>query len=274
MTDSYFGAYGSASRREDHDWYCYDWLACADCPEANGVAACAHWAAIPFERLGGFLFEPGSSSGFVRFPPRKRIHDIVERVRQDGGLCMVNEVTTGVGRTGAWFGHDHYDFRPDIVALGKSVGNGYPVSVTALAPGVIERLGGEPFLYAQSHQNDPLGAAILREVIRTVRDEKLVERSAEMGRVLMSGLEAICERTGTILTIRGRGLMVAVELQDDTEHARAIRVQRELVRLGYILARRMGTSVFRIDPPLTIERQDLTDFLATFEEVLSDEALK
>ncbi len=272
MADSYFGAYGAASRREKEGWYCYDWLGCADCSDTTGPLACTHWAAIPFARVGGFLFEPGSSSGFVRFPPRKRVHDIVERVRKNGGLYMVNEVTTGFGRTGSWFGHDHYDIRPDIVALGKSIGNGYPVSVTAFAPGVIERLGSKSFLYAQSHQNDPLGAAIVREVIRTVHDEKLIERGAAMGRVLVRGLEAIRERTGAIRAVRGRGLMVAVELHDDSEHSRAIHVQRELVRRGYILARRAGTSVFRIDPPLTIEPQDLMDFLAELESLLRSEA--
>jgi acetylornithine aminotransferase len=270
MADSYFGAYGSASRRDENEWFCFDWLGCVDCPDTDGGAAgCAHWAAIPFDRIGGFLFEPGSSSGLVRFPPRKRIRDIVERLRADGGLYLVNEVTTGVGRTGAWFGHNHYEIRPDIVALGKSIGNGYPVSVTAFAPGVIERLGGESLIYAQSHQNDPLGAAIAREVIRTVRDEKLVQRSAEMGHLLLNGLEAISERSGRIVAIRGRGLMVAVELVDDAKNALAIHVQRELVQRGFILARRFGTSVLRIDPPLTIERQDLEAFLTTLENVLS-----
>lgn len=270
MTDSYFGAYGSATRRDDAGWYAYDWLGCVDCPDPSSATACAHWAAIPFEHIGGFLFEPGSSSGLVRFPPEQRIHDIVERVRHNGGLYLVNEVTTGIGRTGAWFGHDHYGIRPDIVALGKSIGNGYPVSVTVFAPGVLDRLHGESMPYAQSHQNDPVGAAVVREVIRTVRDDGLVARSAEIGRVLVSGLEAIRERTGAIREIRGRGLMLAVELRDDPENSRAIHVQRELVRRGFILARRTGTSVFRIDPPLTIERHDVSIFLTTFEKVLSD----
>ncbi len=84
---------------------------------------------------------------------------MAETVAGNGGLVVVNEVTTGIGRTGTWFGHQHYDIAPDIVAMGKGIGNGYPVSATALAPGVIERLGGQPVRYAQSHQNDPAGAA-------------------------------------------------------------------------------------------------------------------
>jgi acetylornithine aminotransferase len=122
------------------------------------------------------LFEPGSSSGLVRFPPEKLIRGIVGAVRENDGFILVNEVTTGVGRTGRWFGYQHYGISPDVVALGKGIGNGYPVSVTACAPRVISRLGGRPIPYSQSHQNDPLGAAVAREVVRTVREEGLSSR--------------------------------------------------------------------------------------------------
>jgi acetylornithine aminotransferase len=270
MTDSYFGAYGSAHRRIETEWYGYDWLGCADCPaNEDGSRDCEHRRRIPFDRIGGFLFEPGSSSGFVRFPPEAMIRAIVARVRAEGGLLMVNEVTTGLGRTGTWFGHEHYGIRPDVVALGKSLGNGYPVSFTAFAPGVFDRLCRHPLSYAQSHQNDPLGAAVAREVVRVIREDHLIQRSLESATVLMTGLEGIRERTRGGVASRGRGLMVAVDLEDDPANERAIRVQRELVRRGFILARRAGTSTFRIDPALTIEPRDLRDFLTTLEAVLA-----
>jgi acetylornithine aminotransferase len=268
MSDSYFGAYGSASRRETESWCIYDWLGCAECPdEPNGEKQCEHWASIPFHRIGGFLFEPGSSSGFVRFPPREMIHAIVEKVRGGGGLYLVNEVTTGIGRTGEWFGHQHYGLTPDVVAMGKSVGNGYPVSVTAFAPGVAERLGGEPLKYAQSHQNDPLGAAVVREVLRTIQEEGLIERSREIAEVLMTGLDGIRKRTGTIREIRGRGLMIAMDLVSDAAYSLA--VHRELVKRGYIVVRRPMSSTLRLDPALTVERKDIDGFLGTLEDVLN-----
>lgn len=141
----------------------FDWRPCADCPgEKSCDAACERWASIPFDTLGGFLFEPGSSGGLVRFPPRKLIDGIVAAVRTRGGLVAVNEVTTGMGRTGTWFGHQHYALAPDIVAPGKGLGNGYPVSATAVAPHVVKLLGERELAYAQSHQNGPLGAAVAR----------------------------------------------------------------------------------------------------------------
>jgi len=149
----------------------------------------------------------------VRFPPEKLIRSIVEAIKANDGLVLVNEVTTGVGRTGAWFGYQHYGLSPDIVALGKGIGNGYPVSVTAFSPGVIDRLAGKPVKYAQSHQNDPLGAAVVREVVHIIRDEGLIERCKDLATLLMGGLNEVKARSGRIKEIRGRGLMIALELK-------------------------------------------------------------
>ena len=220
--------------------------------------------------LGGFLFEPGSSGGLVRFPPKKLVQNIVVAVKENNGLVLVNEVTTGVGRTGLWFGYQHYDLSPDIVALGKGIGNGYPVSVTALGSGVMERLGGSPLKYAQSHQNDPLGAAVALEVVRVIKDEGLIERGRGVAAMLLSGLEGVKEHTDEITEIRSRGLMVALEFKDDAEGTFTARVHRELVSRGYILARRPGLNVLRLDPSLTVDQQDIEGFLWTFEAVLNE----
>jgi acetylornithine/N-succinyldiaminopimelate aminotransferase len=267
MTDSYFGAYGSASTRPADAWFSFDWAPCAECA---CDARCERWAAIPHDRIAGFLFEPGSSSGLVRFPPEALIRNLAGAVRERDGLVLVNEVTTGMGRTGAWLGHQHYGLAPDIVALGKGIGNGYPVAVAALGPRVIERLGDRPVAYAQSHQNDPLGAAVAREVVRTIRDEDLIARGREIASVLAAGLAGVRARTGRIREIRARGLMVAVELEDDAPNTLTIRTHRELVRRGFIVGRRPGVRVLRIDPSLTIERADVEAFVAALEAVLAE----
>jgi acetylornithine/N-succinyldiaminopimelate aminotransferase len=271
MADSYFGAYGSASRKQQDEWFSFDWAPCAACPHEDECGGgCEHWAAIPFDRIGGFLFEPGSSSGLVRFPPGKLVRNLATRIHDDGGLVLVNEVTTGVGRTGEWFGYQHYGIPPDIVATGKGLGNGYPVSAALYARGVHERLGGRPLKYAQSHQNDPLGAAVVRAVLRVIADGDLIARGRAVAAQLLSGLEEIRTLTDRIAAIRARGLMIAVELRDDPDAPFTIRVHRELVRRGYIVGRRPGVSVLRIDPALTIETADVEGFLATFAAVLAD----
>jgi acetylornithine/N-succinyldiaminopimelate aminotransferase len=271
MHDSYFGAYGSAHRRESSAWFSFDWRACARCDHADACdAACGHWAAIPFERIGGFLFEPGSSSGLVRFPPDKLIRAIVRKIKEREGLVLVNEVTTGMGRTGEWFGYQHYGLVPDIVAMGKGLGNGYPVSATALAAPVAERLGARPVPYALSHMNDPLGAVVARTVIDIIRGKGLVERGREMGALLAEGLAGIQAASGKIRAIRWRGPMLAVDLHDDEQAGRTTRIHRALVRRGYVLAQRPGLNVLRLDPALTIDKADLEGFLKVLAEMLAD----
>jgi len=272
MADSYFGAYGSASTRETDKWHIFDWTACGECPDKTGCGEeCPYWSSIPFQRIGGFLLEPGSSSGLVRFPPEKLVQAIVTTVRENGGLVLVNEVTTGIGRTGRWFGFQHYGITPDVVALGKGVGNGYPVSVTLFGPEMTNRLGDMSIAYAQSHQNDPLGAAAARAVIQTVENEGLIERSRTLSSLLIEGLEAIGSASRRVRAVRGRGLMAAVDLEDGPDRAFAVRAHRRLVDQGFLVGLRPGLSVLRIDPSLTIDPEDLTAFLSALEEVLNDE---
>jgi acetylornithine/N-succinyldiaminopimelate aminotransferase len=145
FADSYFGAYGQATHKQDPDWIRYNWLDCS-CSGSGGCrATCKEFAAIPFGEIGLFLFEPGSSSGLVRFPSTGLIEKVCAKVIENGGLLMVNEVTTGAGRTGKWFGFEHYGIRPDIIAMGKGIGNGYPVSVTAVSEQVAGRAGQEQY---------------------------------------------------------------------------------------------------------------------------------
>jgi acetylornithine aminotransferase len=269
LADSYFGAYGSASRKSEAEWFLYDWLDCPDC-RADGIGdcrgGCARWGAIPFDRIGGFLFEPGSSSGLVRFPPVGLVERIAREVQGRGGFLLVNEVTTGIGRTGRWFGYEHYAVQPDVVAMGKGIGNGYPVSVTAFGERIAQQLGDRPVKYAQSHQNDPLGTAVALEVVRVIREEGLVERAREMGEVFGQGLDGISERCGgRIRAIRHRGLMAAIEVADGLENPLTIGTHRRMLERGFLVGRRPGVPVLRIDPPLTIGREDLESLLENLE---------
>ncbi|MFH1682046.1 MAG: aminotransferase class III-fold pyridoxal phosphate-dependent enzyme, partial [Candidatus Eisenbacteria bacterium] len=129
-------------------------------------------------------------------------------------------------------------------------------------------LAGREVRYAQSHQNDPLGAAVLVEVVRTIREERLIERGGEISAVLVSGLEEIRARTGRIREVRARGLMIGLEMDDDPESSLTIRTHRELVQRGFLVGRRPGVNVLRLDPPLTIERADCESFLAALGDVL------
>ena len=276
MSDSYLGSYGTAHKKEEKEWILFDWLSCSsECSEQEDCdPECPRLADIPFQKICGFVFEPGSSSGLVRFPPVKLIENITRKIRQNGGVVLVNEVTTGMGRTGRWFGHQHYSLKPDIVALGKGLGNGYPVSVAALTKAVWQSLETRPFKYSQSHQNDPFGAAIAKEVIRVIENENLIEKCREVGAYFLGRLRQLQKNFDVIKAVRGRGLMIAVEFAGSADKLLAQKIQRRLLTAGFVVANRPGFEVIRIDPPLTVSQEQIDAFLANFRQILNDLVLR
>ena len=264
LHDAYFGSY-SATNDRDNGWYEFDWRECAACSHKNDCQAdCPKIRDIP-ENISEFAFEPGSASGFVRFPPASLIGNIAEAVRERGGKILVNEVTTGIGRTGAWFGYHHYPILPDLVCLGKGLGNGYPVSALAINKNTAAELDVETFKYMQSHQNDPLGAAVANEVIAALIDEQLIIRAATLGEKFLATLQSLAD-SEPIAEVRGRGMMFAVEFHERTV---GDRIYERLLERGYIVCNRGG--MFRIDPPLVIRETDFQGFIDVFGELLTEE---
>ncbi len=271
LSDSFLGSYGSAGKKQADEWVLLDWQRCATCSSSGDCdPECEHYADIPFSRIGGFVFEPGSSSGLVRFPPKAFIQNLVKFVRQHDGLIQINEITTGLGRTGKWFGFQHYDIKPDIVSMGKGLGNGYPVSAIAMTPRIIKRLGEIGFYYFQSHQNDPLGCAAAEAVITTLREENIIEKSKTAAEYLYDGLQQLAGKHAMIKEIRGRGLMIAIEFSDQLTDDVLSDLYIQCIQQGLILAKRPGLNVFRIDPPLIIQREDIDHFLESFDQLLTD----
>ena len=260
FSNSYLAAYGSAGRKQAEEWYLLDWNACPD------IEQCL--AQIPFEQIGGFVFEPGGSgSGFVLFPPQQLVQELVHKVRQAGGLVMSNEVTAGMGRNGKWFGFQHYDLRPDIVALGKGLGNGYPVSAVAMRGDVAEQLEASGLRYAQSHQNDPLGCAVAKEVIAILQEENLIERGAELGAYFLTGLQRLVAKRPVLIEARGRGMLLGLEFQPQ-ESFSVETAYRVLLERGFLVGYYPAGNVIRLDPALTIERELIDQFLDCLDGIL------
>jgi len=270
LADSFLGSYGSAGKKTSDEWYLFDWSRCPACDHRDACnPACQYLTDIPYEQMGGFVFEPGSASGLVRFPPQSLIRNIVNRIRTENGLIQINEITTGIGRSGKWFGFQHYDLHPDIVSMGKGLGNGFPVSAIAMSAAVIDDLGKKSFYYFQSHQSDPLGCAVAGEVIRVLKEESLIEKGRHAGDYLISRLLELKRKYPFIRDVRGRGLMIALEFHDRMSDGMVQELARQCIREGFILAKRPGFNVLRIDPPLIIQKQDLDPFLDTLDRLLS-----
>lgn len=266
FSNSYLAAYGSSGKKQKDEWFLFDWITLAT--EKDPLDK------IPFEEIGGFIFEPGGSgSGFVQFPPHKLVQDIVQAIRRAGGFVMVNEITTGMGRTGKWFGFQHYDIQPDIVAIGKGLGNGYPVSAVAMSKVVADRLEKSGLRYAQSHQNDPLGCAVAGEVIRIMQEGKWVERGAEMGAYLLRGLQSLADKYPIIKDVRGRGMLLGVELHPHQELT-VEALYYALLDKGFLTGYYPAGNVLRLDPALTIEKQLIDQFLKAIDLILSESEIE
>lgn len=263
FANSYLSAYGSAGKKSPDEWYLYDPTAPVEASLEQRLAQ------IPFERIGGFVFEPGGSgSCFVRFPPKDLVQGIAERVRQAGGWIVVNEITTGMGRTGRWFGFQHYDLQPDAVAVGKGLGNGYPVSAVVLRQELAEQVEASGFRYAQSHQNDPLGCAVAREVIAVLSEEGWVEKGDAKGKRFLEGLERLGRRSGLVKEARGRGMLLALEF-NPREDFSCRDAYYALLERGFLCGYYPANNSLRFSPALTIAEEDIELLLENLAEIVT-----
>lgn len=261
--NSFLGSYGSAGTKTPDEWCLFDW---ASAIESNVDECLDH---VPFDQIGGFAFEPGGSGiGFVHFPPPRLIQRIVEEIRSRGGLILANEITTGMGRTGKWFGFQHYNVQPDIVAVGKGLGNGYPVSVTAMRREVAERLEGSEFRYAQSHQNDPLGCVVAKEVISLMREGGWIEKGNMLGEFFLSELTNLSRKHAVIKEARGRGALLGLEFHPH-EKITAAWAYRALLEEGFLVGYYPAGNMLRFDPALTMEKENISALIGSLDQVLT-----
>ncbi len=266
MVDSFLASYGSAGTKPPDQWFCFDCTDCHSCPQSSHCdSECELISAIPFDEIAAWVFEPGSSSGLIRFPPKGFLRVLEKSFREKNVIVIANEVTTGMGRTGLWFGHQQYDLKPDMVALGKGIGNGYPVSAVALTKEIANRLEDSGFRYAQSHQNDPLGCAVAEAVINTMKQEEIIDKCRVSGEYFISELQRLTDEYDQIAEVRGRGLMAI--LQFDPECS-ARTVFLELLKRGYIVGIKAEQNLIRFLPPLILTQQEIDDFMGSLEAVL------
>jgi len=222
-------------------------------------------AEIDFESIALFVFEPGNSQSLIKYPSNEFITAIAQMVKEHGGLLMANEVTTGFGRTGKWFGHQYYDYKPDIVSMGKALGNGYPVSCVSISSEAAVLFDKSPFRYAQSHQNDPLGCAIGLEVINILEEDELVEQSFSKGEYFKEQLFSLKTMyPAKIKEIRARGLMIALEFEKTVN---AEELYLELIEQGFLVGQK--ENLIRFMPPLIIEKQHIDKLIEAIEKNLS-----
>lgn len=184
-------------------------------------------------------------------------HGLRQLCTERGALLIVDEIQTGVGRTGSWLACEHHQLSPDIVTLGKSIGGGLPMGVTAWP----KKLGQfETGIHGSTFGGGPLICAASRAVIKVMAEERLPERAAELGAWLLGELRGL--RSSQIREVRGLGLMIGLELR-----GKVTPVLQQLMERG-VWALPAGLNVLRLLPPLVIEQADLERVVAVIGKIL------
>jgi len=170
--------------------------------------------------------------------------------QERGALLVIDEIQTGFGRIGRWFGHQHFDLQPDIICMAKGIGGGFPMGALAYTEQVQAAL--YPGAHGSTFGGNPLACAAGLAALQIYQDENLIERSAKMGAYLRQQLgEALHDRT-IVREIRGLGLMVAVELREKVGPYLKI-----LMEDHGVLALPAGANVLRLLPPLIINEAEI-----------------
>ena len=214
------------------------------------------------ENTVGFLVEPLQGEGGVVVPPDGYLRRTAEICRERRIAFMGDEIQTGLGRTGRLFCCEWDEVRPDVLIVGKALGGGvYPVSA-ALADAEIMDVF-QPGDHGSTFGGNPLGAAVGRASLRVILDEKLSERSDELGTWFTGRLRDI--GSPHVEEVRGRGLMIGVVIKESSGTARPF---CEALQAKGILAKETHHQVIRFAPPLMIEQATLEDSLVDIEAVL------
>jgi acetylornithine/LysW-gamma-L-lysine aminotransferase len=211
------------------------------------------------ERTAAVIVEVIQGEGGVHLGDEAYLRGLRELCDQRHVLLIVDEVQTGMGRTGYWFGCQHSGIVPDLLCLGKALGGGVPMGAVVWR----ETLGTLPAgVHGSTFGGNPLACAASRAVLQVMAEEDLPARSARLGSILLANLRAI--KSPLVREVRGRGLMVGIELRH-----RAAQVLRELMERG-VLALPAGASVVRLLPPLVIEETQLDRVTQTIGRVIAD----
>ncbi|MEN6311516.1 MAG: ornithine--oxo-acid transaminase [Acidobacteriota bacterium] len=198
-----------------------------------------------------FLVEPIQAEAGILIPAEgflKKAREICSRLNV---LFIADEIQTGLGRVGKLFACEYEGVKPDMVIVGKSLGGGcYPVSAVLADREILGVF--KPGEHGSTFGGNPLACAVARESLKVIREEKLVENAAERGRVFIEKLRKI--RSRRIKEIRGRGLLIGIELKPEAGGAR--RYCEELMKEG-LLCKETHEHVIRLAPPLIIRDKDI-----------------
>ena len=228
--------------------------------------------------LAAFIAEPILSTGGIMDLPQGYLAALKRKCEERGMLLILDEAQTGVGRTGTMFAFERDGVVPDVLTLSKTLGAGLPLSAVMTSAEIEARAHDRGFLFYTTHVADPLPAAVGCKVLEIVTRDNLPARAVHLGAHFRAGLERLRDRHEKVGDVRGRGLLLGVDVVEDKagkrpDDAYGLRVMEICAREGLSMniAGLPGlASVFRIAPPLTVTEAQLDEALEIFGAALAE----
>jgi 4-aminobutyrate aminotransferase len=226
---------------------------------------------VPPEEVSMILAEPIQGEGGYIVPPNGYFKELKKLCKAHGILLAMDEIQTGIGRTGKWFASEHYGVAPDIICIAKGIAAGLPLGVTSARANLMDWTPGS---HASTFGGNPVSATAANAVIQVIKEEKLLENSEKQGTYLKKRLKEMMNDHQLIGDVRGKGLMVGVELVKDRKTKEPAKKETEEVMMrcfkkGAALVN-CGVSTIRWMPPLVITQELLDNALEIFETCLNE----
>lgn len=253
---SFLGSYTN-----ENDLVRIDISNCFKCENEN-CEKCEISKQINFKNIGTFILEPGSTLGTFRNIPYHLVKYIYNKIKEINGIIISNEVTSGNCRSGKWYAYMHYNIIPDIIATGKCLGNGYPVSATIINENISNQIENSYFQYKQSHQNDPLGAAVADKVLEIMIRDNLDKKAEIFGDFFVKEMNNLNKKYNFLKEINGRGLMQTFFLKNNYN---AFEIFEYLYEKGIFIGFSKELNFIRMYPPLIITKDQLNYFFNILE---------
>jgi predicted acetylornithine/succinylornithine family transaminase len=209
------------------------------------------------ERLSGktcaVMIELIQAEGGVYPAKKEYVKKLRDMTANKDILLIIDEVQTGIGRTGRFFAYEHYDIEPDIISLAKALGNGFPVGAIIGKEHVMEAF--EPGTHASTFGGNPMGAAAITATLNTLIDGGIIKHCEEVGKYLHKGLVSLKKRYPFVVDVRGMGLIWGIELSIDGDE-----LVKEFLKEGVIINCVKG-KILRLVPPLIVKKEEVDIFI-------------
>ncbi len=236
------------------------------------------------DTVAGIIFEPVTGANGIIVPPKEYFPEL-RRVCDKWGILMIaDEVMTGFGRTGKWFAMNHWDVVPDIMTMAKGMTCGYlPLGATVVRKNIGDHFKDHFFSHGATYAGHALGCATALSVIPIYAEDRLVERSAELGEYLLEGAMALKEKHPSVGDVRGLGLFVGLELVKNKETREPLipvnakilpgsnpklEVAKKLGEMGMMAMAANPVNVIALAPPLIVTKDEIDEGIAIMDKAL------